>query len=359
MNILLFAFTHDNLGDDLFIKIICEKYSNVKFHIPLRENEANESLKKIKNLIFSKRLFNIYQSLKKESIINNHLKIKTDLTALFAKKYLSKFDASVYIVGSAFIQKSADKDYSNLLLLNKMVNISKKFFLINSNFGPYVDDKYLQDARKIISKMDDVCFRDEYSYDLFKDLKNVRYASDVVLSLKPATIVENNYVLISVMDLGSDYFEFISKLIKKIYEKNLKVKLVAFCKSQNDLSAVEEINKIIKTDVLVYDGNMEEILKEFNACKAIIATRFHSMILGFAYNKSIIPVIYSQKTLKVIEDSDFKGLYIELSKLKEYSEESIINELLNDHKPISLLYKDKSLLQFSGLNKYIGEYNEN
>ena len=356
MDILLFAFTHDNLGDDLFIKIICERYPHVNFHLPLKIENTNSSFKKIKNLFCSDELFDMYDSLRKESIINNHLKIKTNFTLLKYKKIIEKFDASVYIVGSAFIQSAPKKDFSNLILLEKMVKLSKKFFMLNTNFGPYFDDKYLIFSKIIIKKMTDICFRDEYSYNLFKDLNNVRYASDIVLSLKPEKQTNTNNVLVSVMDLSDSYINFIINIVKKLDESGYNCKLVSFCNSQNDNIAIEKIKKFVDVEAIFYNGNIDEILDEFQNAKHIIATRFHSMIISFSYNKNVLPIIYSQKTKKVIEDSKFNGDYIELDKLDKYNIEMLINNL-NDKASISDEYKNMSEKQFYKLDIFFKEEN--
>lgn len=354
MNILLYAFIENNLGDDLFIKLLCERYPNVNFYLPISFEKANYSLKKLNNLHFSQELNLIYQKLKKESILNNHLKLNFSFLSRKEKQLLKSFDASVYIVGSAFIQRSKNKDYSNLILLDKMVNLSKNFFLINTNFGPFVDDRYLQKSKKILSKMNDVCFRDEYSFNLFKELNNVRKASDIVLSINEETD-KNNTVLISVMDLSKEYINFINNCVNQIKDKGYLVKLVTFCKNQNDEAAA---NKIFNSETIKYDGNIEEILNEFKSCNSVIATRFHSMILAFSYNKNVLPIIYSQKTLKVIKDANFSGDYIELDKINSYNIEGIIDNLFSKQTTISPEYKKDALNQFKALDKFVGKQNE-
>lgn len=105
MNILLYAFIENNLGDDLFIKLICEKYPTVNFYLPIEANKANISLNNLNNLHFSENLKKIYKKFKKESIMNNHLKLNFSLLNKKESSLLKSFDASVYVVGSAFIRE--------------------------------------------------------------------------------------------------------------------------------------------------------------------------------------------------------------------------------------------------------------
>lgn len=47
--VLIYAYTKVNLGDDLFVHTLCNRYPNIKFNIIVLKNECN-SLKNIKNL---------------------------------------------------------------------------------------------------------------------------------------------------------------------------------------------------------------------------------------------------------------------------------------------------------------------
>ena len=51
----------------------------------------------------------------------------------------------------------------------------------------------------------------------------------------------------------------------------------------------------------------------------VIATRFHAMILGLAENKPVLPIIYSDKTINVLNDLNFEGEIIDLRKDKDWS----------------------------------------
>lgn len=353
---LLYAFVHNNFGDDLFIKILCERYPNENFYIGLDPNKANSSFKKIDNLYFDKKLFKIDKLLKKESFINNHIKIKFNLVQKIYFKYLNSFNSSIYVVGSAFIQNNANKDYTNLLLLEKRVTSSNKFFLINSNFGPYVDEKYLNISKNIISKMTHATFRDKYSYNLFKDIKIVSYAPDLVLTLKEKKIVSTNQVMISVMDLGDEYFRLIQNFIKELNNKGLNCKLVSFCKSQNDEKMANQLIESIKDykiDLLSYNGNIDEIIEEFNKSSYIISTRFHSLILSLALNKPFLPFIYSNKTDEVLNDINYKGIRIKNDTIKDINIKDTINYLLNSKALNIDTYKLRANNQFKSLDFYL------
>ncbi len=58
----------------------------------------------------------------------------------------------------------------------------KKKYLLNINMGFGITTKFLNDCANIFLKYDDVCFRDEYSYNLFRGMVSCRIAPDVVLN---------------------------------------------------------------------------------------------------------------------------------------------------------------------------------
>ena len=353
---ILYAFTHDNLGDDLFIKLICERYPNEDFHIGLSKENANESLKALKNLKFDETLIKIDKFLKYESILSNHLKININVVNKLYEKYLKQFKSSIYIVGSAFMQRKAGSDYSNLILLDKRVSCSSNFFLINANFGPCFDELFIDKTRNILKKMTSATFRDNYSYNLFKDINSVSYAPDIVLSINSNSTEAKDQVLISVMDLGDKYKNTVINICNKIVSENINVKLVTFCKSQNDDVIAKDIINTCndsKISLLEYTGNIEEILNEFSISKAVIATRFHSLIIPLAFNKPVIPFIYSKKTKEVLNDINYTETYLELDKLDEVDTDSLVEELLSKKHCDIDDYKQESINQFKKLDEFM------
>ncbi|MGB4613674.1 MAG: polysaccharide pyruvyl transferase family protein [Erysipelotrichaceae bacterium] len=350
---LLYAFTQNNLGDDLFIKILCERYPNHKFYIGLENENINDTLKNIKNLHFDNKLLKIDEQLKKESFFYNHFNINFNINKKTNEKYLKSFDSAIYIIGSAFIQNNPNKDYTNLYLLEKRVKLSNKFFLLNTNFGPYHDEKYLNFSKKIVNNMTHATFRDKFSYDLFKDLKKISYAPDLVLTLKNNINTSNNTILISIMDLNDEYINLLVKLIKTLNNKGFNCKLVSFCKNQNDEIAANKIINQVNVEALTYNGNINEILNEFKKCYGVISTRFHSMIIAMAYNKPFLPFIYSKKTNEILDDISYKNTRLDINNLDNIDVIKTIDEFLTyDYVNIDS-YKNKAEDQFKALDIYL------
>jgi colanic acid/amylovoran biosynthesis protein len=114
-------------------------------------------------------------------------------------------DALVFLGGSIF----RDEPYNNELyqerikLIRKFKKHGKKVHIIGANFGPFRSKKFIEEHKYLFSLCDDVCFRDTFSYDIFKELKCVRLAPDIIFSLPHKVIKkESNTVSISVIDFN-------------------------------------------------------------------------------------------------------------------------------------------------------------
>ena len=97
-----------------------------------------------------------------------------------------------------------------------------------------------------------------------------------------------------------------------------------------------------------YRGNIEEALALINSADVVVGSRFHANILGIVYDKVVIPLAYSDKTIDALTDISFNGRIYDLRK-----NEKII---LKDE---DLIYKknmfdDKSVnIHFEKLDNYL------
>lgn len=65
-------------------------------------------------------------------------------------------------------------------------------------------------------------------------------------------------------------------------------------------------------------------------CEYIVATRFHAMVIGWALRKKVFPIIYSKKTLNVIQDVNFHGKYWNLLSGQSYNVESLLMDIIGN-----------------------------
>jgi len=302
MNIYLIAYTRNNLGDDLFTSMLVSRYPYVNFDINIEEIKYAESLSRFNNV--------------------NILNKKMDLNKLDINKY----DAIVYIGGSIFMEKF--NGLEKLKQLNKFIKLSKKneipFFYISSNFGPYSTQEYLDLARDTLKNCEDICFRDKYSYELFKDIRSVRYAPDLILSYDfKKGRQKKNTVGISVIDLSirdelknleNKYLEMLKNNIHNYQKEGKTVYLFSFCAYEGDEKTIEKVERLVKDKeklkIIKYDGKIKDFLEIYSQMEYMICTRFHSMILSTKLEQEILVLSYSKKIDNVIKDLEFP-FYIE------------------------------------------------
>ena len=341
MKIYVDAYLAKNLGDDLFIDILVKRYSNHKFYA-ISKGTKNRNYENLK--VYSNQY--IYRALKKFQL----------------EKYLANcFELVVSIGGSMYMENGDSKrDFS----LGK-----NKRFILGSNFGPYKTQEYLNNIKNVFKSAEDVCFREKYSYDLFKCLPNVRYASDIVFAMdtKNIRITHRKRAIISIIScdykIGKKYSESYEKkmieLIDFLQKKGYEICLMSFCKEENDETAIVSIlekcdNELRnKIETYFYDGNIKEALNVLADSSLIVGSRFHANIIGLLLEKTIIPVIYSDKTKHVLDDMNISPKMIDIRNIENFSVESIKEEDLNYVIDVSKQRKD-ALRHFEKLEKYLG-----
>lgn len=318
MKIFIMAYARGNLGDDIFIKMLLEKYSHIDFYIKVKDKTFVEKLAEYSNL---------------------NVLIGNDTDEELYKMQVNEYDAYVYIGGSIFIEGG------------KVYNLSEKFFdfvqrckkesipfcYISSNYGPYQTQEYFDLSRKCFETCTDICFRDKYSYNLFKDIKSVRYAPDFVFSynLKNHDKIKNS-IGISVINLeerpghnhlAEEYHAFLINTINQYINEGNTVYLYSFCEHEGDEAMIEKLSKefsdcdSVKT--IMYDGNVEKFLETYSKMEYMICARFHAMILSCVARQNIFVMSYSAKIDNVIEDLK---LDLPIMYFNEIKQDSIIEK---------------------------------
>lgn len=325
--VLVFAYFNKNIGDDLFVKILQDKYkNNYTFlvtsgtdRVQISENfngnieYYSKTMEKLDNLLY-KKLGYMY----------------------FLRKIISKYSDIIIIGGSMFIQyKGWENKYK---FYQELIN--EKTCIIGVNFGPFYDNTFLEKYRSLFEVASLVSFREKKSYDFFSHLKNIQYKPDVVFNLYNEKKVnkKNKIIGISVIDTSQKenidegkYMRLIENYIKDYNKKGYEVVLFSFCEPEGDLKICMKIKKIYSyVKVISYTGNnLREFIEEYRKCEKIIATRFHSMILGWIYGCEVLPLAYSDKTINVIKDISSYIEYIDLRKIKPDSIENDVFKKLD------------------------------
>lgn len=322
MKALVRAYLNENLGDDLFVYILCNRYPNTKFTI-IGESKYKKIASNISNLKF------ICEDSKKAKIINkayklfqkiNHQKICNHRSVVMYNIFSKFFNVNVFVTGSFFIQNPEWDGMEDSMWYDSKPHI------LGCNFGPYYDERYLIEHKLQFAKVNEIFFREHYSCELFNDLNNVHYAPDLVFNLDKSKfdITDKGYYVISVVNFNKDndnslivkhrkYIEYLVRWIEKIREDDKEAILMSFCTNQGDDGVINEILEElsdtvgIRTFYYSIEG-IEKAVSLISNCRGIIASRYHAMILGFLFNKKVLPICYSKKMNNVLKDIGYSGL---------------------------------------------------
>lgn len=312
--VFLYAYDRQNLGDDLFVHTITKRYPDVHFYI-WSDRKNRETFRCLSNL----------KVIDRDSAFVRFLqKLRPSLLARYRAWLEQRCDAVVYIGGSIFME------YPNWPQISSWWEYEAKnrpFYVLGANFGPWHSEAYREKMGQIFSDMEDVCFRDRYSCGLFPEVKTVRRAPDILFSYPmPRVAAVEKQIFVSVIDCaGRDeshglsscdetYVANMARLLRGLLEDGYRLTLASFCREEGDERGIEKIlNAMDCRDhpdvrVLCYDGtNADELTLALAGSEAVIATRFHAAILALAAGRPVLPVVYSDKTLHVLEDLGFDG----------------------------------------------------
>lgn len=350
----IIAYCRQNLGDDMFVQSLVRRYPGILFNCNIAPINGKAFCLE-KNLKMPSRLdFFLQRALNK---------LKLQVKDQYRRKRAKKSDLVIRIGGSIFIEdpsSSADhRDFSNY---------HNNEYIIGANFGPYYTDDYLKSVKMNLEGCTDICFRDKYSYNMFKNNTHVRYAPDVLFGYKfYPEYRHGNGVGISVIaahertalaQLGEAYYDTIAEVCDLLITKKIPVRLFAFCEREGDMRAIDCIlertsNKDL-IEICQYAGNIDGVLTEINACEYMIATRFHAMILAWAMGKKVLPVIYSQKQAHVLDDLSYDGYVWNLLGGELPVAGEIVKQCLAAENTLDMDYLAKNAeKQFAGIDMFL------
>lgn len=324
--IFIYAYLVQNFGDDLMVRILCERYPYIQFRI-YAAKEYRKIFSDISNLqicSWEDRRAKFWDCFwrKVGNKENGYWKMLIKLS-----------DAVIHVGGSSFTQHY--DDFEKLVQADESLRkLSKRLYVLGVNFGPYSNEEYYRRYEKLFSEYDGITFRDRFSYMLFSHLKNVRVASDIVFNypIKREQYKEKKQVLFSVIELSrrdgkyalkqwrEKYELFIARMAEIAIEMGYQVAFISFCKMQGDMDAIESIKKRIRwgksenIESYCYSGNFEKCLQLFEESERIVGTRFHSVVLGWIFQKKVLPIIYDDKTRNLMEDNEYR-IFLEFEDL--------------------------------------------
>lgn len=329
MKVLLKLYPRLNLGDDLFLKVICDRYPHVTFY--LSAGDEYNMLSGIKNLKTFKTDYDKSFFAKINRLLLRKLfpkKYSERLIDIFLKangRVLKEVDAFVSIGGSIFMETFSSTEIDPNVIYYKAIEKGidrKPMLFIGCNFGPYNSSEYFEYFESLFRVSEDVCFRETYSFDLFKHLENVRCASDVVfgMDLTESTVIENTVGFSIVSPRGSteseSYYSKYAQIIESYQERGFEISLFSFCASEGDETAIGKVLELVKSryniKLILYEGDIDNFLSLYSKQSIMYCGRFHAMILSMLYGQKIQPIVYSDKMTNVLKDIEYRGTVIHI-----------------------------------------------
>ncbi|RVT63843.1 polysaccharide pyruvyl transferase family protein [Niallia taxi] len=346
MKILVDAFIEKNFGDDLFLKIVFERYSEtIEWYVITDSEEKLDAFKAYKNVYLYNR--------KKHNIWN--------------------FDGVLNIGGSIFMQNGKRwirQLVSRLRYALPMKLKGKPVYILGCNYGPS-NSNLMYKTNKLYIKhfVKDICFRDKESYGLFKTIKQARVASDIVYSLKcnHQNINEDKKIGISIMNFDDQQVnkDLVNKLVdisNHYISKGYSIDYLAFCENQNDVETYRAIEQKISDtskkniNLNIYQGNIDNYLNSMQNLQYIITLRFHSLILAQVLGKNYYPIVYSKKTTNILIDQEYKGQFTKVEDIAQLKLSDVVAKLEKNKIPIKQSIVDQANSHFEKLDEYIGEF---
>ena len=319
--VFLYAYDKQNLGDDLFVHSITKRYPDAQFYM-WSDRENRKTFQALPNL----------KVVDKDSALVHTLNwLRPSFVSRYRAWLENRCDAVVYIGGSIFMEY---ENWAQILTWWEYEAKNRPLYIMGANFGPYKSEEYRNKLAEIFHDVKDVCFRDRYSSAKFHEVPTVRCAPDILFSYPmPKVPVAEKQLFVSVIDCASrgegehslsaydeHYISALSGLLNGYLNDGFKLVLASFCKTEGDELAIEKLLSAMslapddpRVRILSYDGtNVGEMTSALAESEYVIATRFHAAILALAAGRPVFPIVYSDKTVHVLEDIGFRGKFADL-----------------------------------------------
>ena len=339
--VLVHGYTMDNLGDDLFFRVLASRYPDVFFYLPTLNVHYRDKYADLSNL--------------KVIDFLGISEVTTHKVYVLPKLYrfnIKKFDAVVCIGGSLFIDRKnpTPKDrieaenYSFICDWEIAEKAGVPYFVLGANWGPCYNDYFFDYFSRAFDSLTDLCFRDSHSYNLFADKSAARQSGDILLGNPLITGAVSNVhkkkqIAVSVIDAAGkpemacsarQYEEKLARLCDEFADYGYTVVLMSFCKSEHDEEAAAGILKKLEQKdhvrLLCYTQNWQEMLQAMAESEVILGSRFHATVLGWTVGTPVYSLYYSQKTLSLLRDCRVAGGYLPMNEIEALTCKDILSQ---------------------------------
>ncbi|MGM9658369.1 MAG: polysaccharide pyruvyl transferase family protein [Eubacteriales bacterium] len=340
--VLVHGYTMDNLGDDLFFRVLASRYPDVLFYLPTLNVHYREKYADLPNLI-------VIDFLGISKVTTHKVYV---LPKLYSRCCIKKFDAVVCIGGSLFIDRKNPTPKDRLEAENYSFicdwEIAEKagvpYFVLGANWGPCYNNYFFDYFSRAFDSLTDLCFRDSYSAQLFAGKPSVRQSGDILMGNKLITDAvcsakKKKQVAISVVDAerkcetacsARAYEARLAQICAEFVQKGYEIVLMSFCKSEHDEDTInriaEKLDRKGHIHILNYRDNWQELLQAMAESEVVLASRFHAAVLGWTVGTPVYSIMYGNKTLHLMEDCGVAEGYVFLDDVEQLTAESILSQ---------------------------------
>lgn len=323
--VLLHGYTMDNLGDDLFFRVLVSRYPDMQFVLPTLNCSYRKKFSDLKNLC-------VVDFCRVARITTRKVYM---LPKLYSRLFIKSFDAVVCIGGSLFIDRKnpsvkdriETENYSFIYDWEIARKANVPYYLLGANWGPCYNSYFFEYFNRAFDFLEDICFRDRYSYEIFKSKPRARCGGDILMGspfIRDAVppCGKKKQIVFSVIDVAfkceteTDAEVYIAKMVelcREFVKLGYRVKLLSFCSWEGDEATAEKIQVGAGIgagiEILRYHNNWREMLTAIAESEVIVSARFHGTVLGWTLNSRVFSLLYSHKTLNMIQDCGINGGY--------------------------------------------------
>lgn len=151
------------------------------------------------------------------------------------------------------------------------------------------------------------------------------------------------------------------KLCKESAQEKRKVCLMSTGDNDRDGEMAEDIMKQLEPEMrefvqtYSYQGNMSEAVEILENAEYILGSGFYEIALGFLMEKTVYPIVYSEKIEQMLKESGFQGKYCDLRMNDSMSWEDVRGNI--EYKLQTEKLKADSQMQLDILDKVLGRVN--
>lgn len=359
MRVLLSAYLDSNIGDDLFVDQLADRYRDHQLHL-ICENPPSLNVELLR-----------------------HPNIRT-VGLRQALLELYSFDVLVIVGGSIFQDIPAYYKYD--LRRNSLVTLArllgKAVFIIGCNIGPIHSKVGERFTRYCFALANAVSVRDSASFALLEFWRSrtpYTMGSDLVFSypfkVSRKTSLQPQRLGISVVNVNRPeaetalYVDKLAELARAHLNKSVDQEVTFFGfngggNGQNDSVPIAAIVQQLEAysgqiKVRQYGPNfaISEFVQSFASCDYVVCSRFHSVVLALSFGMPFFPIVYSDKTLNLLHDIGYTGEVGHYFSMQEVHAGGVLAGLTRPERSLTLSrhYIESSHGHFVALDRFIAE----